>query len=125
MRNRGDITEFHAHVYFNTDEREKAETLREALGARFSVKVGAWHEKPVGPHTQPMYEVAFARDQFGPLVTWLMLNRDGLSILVHPLTGDPVADHTKTPLWLGEPQPLDIDCLRPHVEPRAREGVSA
>jgi aromatic ring-cleaving dioxygenase len=70
-----------------------------------------------------MYEVAFALDQFGPLVTWLMLNRDGLSILVHPLTGDPVADHTKTPLWLGEPQPLDIDCLRRHVEQRAREGV--
>jgi DOPA 4,5-dioxygenase len=86
MRNVGDITGFHAHVYFNTDERKKAEALRVALGARFTVKVGAWHEKPVGPHTRPMYEVAFALDQFGPLVTWLMLNRDGLSILVHPLT---------------------------------------
>jgi aromatic ring-cleaving dioxygenase len=54
-----------------------------------------------------------------------MLNHDGLSILVHPLTGDPVADHTKTPLWLGEPQPLDIGFLRRHVEQGAREGVSA
>jgi aromatic ring-cleaving dioxygenase len=120
-----DITGFHAHVYFNAATRKNAETLREALGARFSVRVGAWHEKPVGPHPKAMYQVAFALDQFGPFVTWLMLNRDGLSILAHPLTGDEVADHTKNTLWLGEPLPLDIDCLRRYVEHRAREGVSA
>jgi DOPA 4,5-dioxygenase len=103
---------FHAHVYFDAATREKAETLRAALAARFAVRVGAWHEKPVGPHPKAMYPVSFALDQFGPFVTWLMLNRDGLSVLVHPMTGDEVADHTANPLWLGKPLPLDIDVLR-------------
>jgi DOPA 4,5-dioxygenase len=116
---------FHAHVYFDAASREKAETLRAALAARFAVKVGPWHEKPVGPHPKAMYEVSFALDQFGPFVTWLMLNRDGLSILVHPITGAVVADHTANPLWLGKPLPLGIDILRRHVERRARERVSA
>ncbi len=55
-------------------------------------------------------------DQFGALVTWLMSSRDGLSILVHPLTGDPVAEHTEHALWLGDPLPLDVDCLLRQVD---------
>ena len=116
MRNATDITGFHAHVYFDAATRAKAETLREALGARFSVKVGAWHEKPVGPHPRSQFTVAFAPTRFGAFVSWLMLNRNGLSILVHPMTGDPVADHTANPLWLGEPLPLDIEVIRRHLE---------
>ena len=41
-----------------------------------------------------------------------MLNRDGLDILVHPLTGDSLADHTGFALWLGAPLPLRLDVLR-------------
>ena len=43
---------------------------------------------------------------------WLMLNREGLDILVHPLTDDSVADHTQFALWLGAPQPLRVEVLR-------------
>jgi aromatic ring-cleaving dioxygenase len=32
---------------------------------------------------------------------WLMLNRDGLSILLHPGTGDAYADHIDHAVWLG------------------------
>ena len=41
-----------------------------------------------------------------------MLARDGLSVLVHPETGDDVADHSAHALWLGAPLPLDLDSLR-------------
>ena len=70
------------------------------------------HAQPVGPHPKPMYQVAFAPDQLAAVVPWLMLNRAGLSILVHPNTDDPVADHEASPLWLGEPLPLDVDVIR-------------
>ncbi len=43
---------------------------------------------------------------------WLMLNRDGLDVLVHPLSGDSVADHTRFAMWLGHAQPLRLDVLR-------------
>jgi len=41
-----------------------------------------------------------------------MLNREGLNILVHPLTGDSLADHTRFAAWLGTPQPLRLEVLR-------------
>jgi aromatic ring-cleaving dioxygenase len=41
-----------------------------------------------------------------------MLNREGLDILVHPLTEDSVADHTQFALWLGSPLPLRVEVLR-------------
>jgi aromatic ring-cleaving dioxygenase len=59
-----------------------------------------------------MYQVAFAIDEFPRLVPWLMLNRGGLDILVHPLTDDSVADHTLFALWLGTPLPLRVEVLR-------------
>lgn len=40
-----------------------------------------------------------------------MLNRRGLTILVHPETGDDLADHSKHALWLGAVLPLDLEKL--------------
>jgi DOPA 4,5-dioxygenase len=49
-----------------------------------------------------MYQAVFAPEEFGRIVPWLMLHRDGLTILVHPSTGDSRADHLERSLWLGE-----------------------
>ena len=88
------ITSYHAHVYYrDTDERAKAAVLREAIEAGFEVRMGRWRDKPVGPHPIAMYQVAFATDQFAKLVPWLMLNRDGLVVFLHALTGDDLTDH--------------------------------
>ncbi len=91
------ITGFHAHIYFDTANRDAAARVREELGTRFEVRLGRWHDKPIGPHSKAMYQVAFSPNLFGELVPWLMLNREGLDILVHPETGDDVADHTDIP----------------------------
>ena len=42
-----------------------------------------------------MYQVAFSPEEFARFVPWLMLNRGGLDVLVHPQTGDAYADHTE------------------------------
>ncbi len=47
------------------------------------------------------------------VVPWLMLNREGLDILVHPLTNDSVEDHRRHALWLGTPVALKLGTLRP------------
>jgi len=106
------INSYHAHVYYGGSTRAAAARLRDQLGARFAVELGRWHEGPVGPHPLAMYQVSFTTDVFASLVPWLMLNRVGLTILVHPNTGDEVADHAANPLWLGEVLPLDIAYLR-------------
>ena len=106
------IEGYHAHVYYDAATRPAAERLRQAMDERFAVTLGRWHDQPVGPHPKSMYQVAFAADEFARLVPWLMLNRAGLSILVHPSTGNDYEDHARFLLWLGAPLPLRLERLR-------------
>lgn len=105
------LTGFHAHIYFDSSSCDTAARVREGLNAQFDVRLGRWHDKPIGPHPKAMYQVAFLPDQFDKVVPWLMLNHEGLDILIHPETGDDVADHTEHALWLGEKLELNINVL--------------
>lgn len=116
------IESYHAHVYYDEASRGAAEWLREQLGERFAVELGRWHDKPVGPHPQSMYQVAFDSAEFARIVPWLMINRRGLVILVHPNTGDAVEDHATNPLWLGERLDLDIEFLLRLESEQAQAG---
>ena len=107
------IKGYHAHLYYTPDTRPVAARLRAVIGERFPrARIGNWHDEPVGPHPTAMYQVAFTVEEFPGLVPWLMLNREGLDILVHPLTDDSVADHTRFALWLGAPLQLRVEVLR-------------
>jgi aromatic ring-cleaving dioxygenase len=108
---KAEITGFHAHIYYAPETREVAARVREGLAA-FEVRLGRWHDRPIGPHPQAMYQIAFLPDQFAQVVPWLMLHREGLDILVHPETGDDVVDHTDYALWLGQKLDLNIEILR-------------
>ncbi|HXZ01854.1 MAG TPA: DOPA 4,5-dioxygenase family protein [Stellaceae bacterium] len=106
------IEGYHAHVYYDAATRGVAERLRHALGERFPVRLGRWHDEPVGPHPVSMYQAAFDADVLADLLPWLMLNRGELNILVHPLTGDDYSDHARFALWLGASLPLRLEALR-------------
>jgi aromatic ring-cleaving dioxygenase len=97
------IGSFHAHVYFDgAAQREIALALREQIAERFAVTLGRVHDGLVGPHARAMYQVAFDVPVFGNFVPWLMLNRQGLTVLVHPNTRDQRSDHLVHALWMGE-----------------------
>lgn len=106
------IEGYHAHIYYNPATRPTADRLREQIGGRFDVVLGRWHDRPVGPHPTSMYQVAFPVAEFPRLVPWLMLNRSGLTVLVHPLSGDDYEDHATHPIWLGSPLPLKLEILK-------------
>lgn len=110
------ITAYHAHVYFRTEpERSAAAALRRAVAERFpAARLGSWHEQPVGPHPVPMYQILFAAPELARILPFLMLNQGGLSILLHPETGDDYADHADHAAWLGAPLPLRLEVLRAH-----------
>src|SRR5579875_3339173 len=96
----------------HAETREIAARLREALERGFHVIMGRWRDEPVGPHPQSMYQVKFGPDEFARVVPWLMLNRRGLNILVHPETGNAYQDHAENALWLGQKLSLRLDTLR-------------
>jgi DOPA 4,5-dioxygenase len=106
------IRYYHAHIYYDAASRPAAERLRNEIESRFDVVMGRWREEPVGPHPQPMYQVKFDPPEFARIVPWLMINRAGLNILVHPDTGDAYADHVVNPVWLGEKLKLNAEILR-------------
>jgi aromatic ring-cleaving dioxygenase len=56
-------------------------------------------------------------------VRQLLANREGLNILVHPLSDDEYDDHTANALWLGTAVALKIETL-PHG-PYPKELLSA
>ncbi|GLQ07917.1 DOPA 4,5-dioxygenase family protein [Sneathiella chinensis] len=105
------IEGYHAHIYYTPETRRQAEKIREIMGSKFEVILGRWHDKPVGPHPISMYQVAFSIAEFERLVPWLMLNHKDLDVLIHPLTGNDLADHSDFALWLGNKQPLDLSRL--------------
>lgn len=107
------IDGWHAHVYYDpAATRDAAEAVRADLAKIVPDAVlGRWHDAPVGPHTAAMYQVAFAPALFPTLVPWLALHRRDLSVLLHPETGRPRADHTRHALWLGPPLPLKVEVL--------------
>ena len=106
------ITGYYAHIYYDDASRADAAWVREELRRRFDVNLGRWREHPVGPRPQAMSQVAFGANEFPQIVPWLMLNRRGLTVLVHPATGDGMADHDVYPLWLGQKLDLDVEFLR-------------
>ncbi|MBV8775615.1 MAG: DOPA 4,5-dioxygenase family protein [Alphaproteobacteria bacterium] len=108
------IDGYHAHVYYDpATTRSTAARLRQGIAAAFpGATIGSWHDEPVGPHTMAMYQVVFGDAEFPRIVPWLMLNRGGLDVLVHPLAGNAHDDHTIYAMWLGDKLPLKLDVLR-------------
>jgi DOPA 4,5-dioxygenase len=103
---------YHAHVYFDPATRPAAERLRDSIASRFAVELGGFSDEPRGPHPISQFNVIFQAEEFQRIVPWLMLNREGLDVLVHPLTDDMVDDHSVYALWLGTPVELKLDILR-------------
>ncbi|NOH80125.1 4,5-dioxygenase [Vibrio sp. RE86] len=100
--------DYHAHIYFNQNTSASAKALRENVQETFSLPVGNFNEKPVGPHTMWSFSITFTANDFDALIAWLEENRGSFSVLVHALTGDDHKDHTDYAYWLGESVELDL-----------------
>lgn len=90
---------YHAHVYYEPRTRAVAERLHQQLDAMRAngvltdlLFVGEMRDKNVGPHPKPQFEVHFLAAALKGVIP--LLSSSGLTILVHPLTQDDVADHT-------------------------------
>jgi len=106
------IDGYHAHVYYNADSRPRAVKLREQIAATLDVQVRDLSDEPRGPHPVPQFRFTFTTGQFENVVPWLMLNRQGLDVLVHSLTDNSYDDHSRYAVWLGSPVALRLTTMR-------------
>lgn len=102
-----DIKSYHAHVYFDEDSHAKAALIRKWVAERFNVELGNWNLEPRGPHVTPSFYFGFTNDLLPVMIPWLQLNSLGLTILIHPNTEDPRADHLYYALWVNRSQPVN------------------
>jgi aromatic ring-cleaving dioxygenase len=105
------ITGYHAHVYYDAATKPVAEVVRAGVEARFEAWLGRWHDQPIGPHPMGSFQIAFAPEMFAEIVPWLALNRRGLTVFIHPETGDDVSDHSDHAIWLGAQREVDLSAL--------------
>jgi aromatic ring-cleaving dioxygenase len=103
-----DVQGYHAHVYFDAQTIDQARALCEEATQRFALTMGRVHERLVGPHPDWSCQLAFEHAQLADVVLWLALNRKGLVVFLHPLTGDDLADHRDYAIWMGAVRPLKL-----------------
>jgi DOPA 4,5-dioxygenase len=104
------IENYDVHIYVGNDNVTDgilARRLAEALVHTFPDATSKVYDVPaIGPHTQSNFEVVIDKKALGEVMQFLQMNRDHLSVLVHPHTGDEMRDHHESALWLGDPVPL-------------------
>jgi aromatic ring-cleaving dioxygenase len=99
---------FHAHIYFDPDEIERARGFASEAHSRFAVSVGHFHTAPVGPHPRGSCQLSLRPEQFGAFALWATEARGDLTLFVHGLSGDDRADHSRYVIWFGPSEPLDL-----------------
>ena len=106
--------EYHAHIYWrNPAERERAMILREWLSQEGCVMGRVW-DTAIGPHSWPMYQVIYNSNNKGRIESFLRVNRETNSILLHESINDDLRDHTDGARWLGEELPLRLWIFEEH-----------
>ena len=51
------------------------------------------------------------RESLAQMLSFAILHRGSLSVLIHPLATNEVDDHSLHQMWLGHPFPLDLAAL--------------
>ena len=102
------IRDFHAHIYYDPAEVDRARQLAAEVERRFAVRIGHFHLAPIGPHPRGSVQMTVPTETFGEVATWLAVNRDGLTIFAHASTGDDRTDHSANVVWFGPSETLDF-----------------
>lgn len=103
---------YHAHIYFEPQTLALATALCNRTADLFNLKVGRIHQKKIGPHPKWSCQISFSAKDFEQFIPWLEKNRQGLTVLVHALTGNNLQDHTEHAYWLGSEVELNLDMFR-------------
>ncbi len=106
------IKNYHFHLYYplTEDQIQKASAILGKLSEeKQDMPIGRIWERPVGPHPIGSCQVTVETSRFQEMMEWFLKNRNGLSLFIHPDTGNDLADHTEHVIWMGHEHPLKTD----------------
>ena len=107
------IKELHIHLYYTEYSIVKARTLvDQMLANNIDIEVGRFHEREVGPHPRWSVQLLVKGNVFGEVLSFVAMNRDGLTVFSHPVTGDDLKDHTDYAIWMGEMLDLKLEMFK-------------
>lgn len=117
---------YHAHLYYTPETRAVAEAMRlrlidsmESGAIPQLLFVGQLKDHKAGPHPIAQFEIHYTKQALPTIVR--LIEESRLVALVHPLTDDDLADHTRLAHWIGAPIQLDLTTLDP---PGRNQGVA-
>ncbi|WP_299789066.1 DOPA 4,5-dioxygenase family protein [uncultured Shewanella sp.] len=102
------FSDYHAHLYFDESTLVQATELRDRVYNQLGFHVGKLNTRLVGPHPKWSFQISFNGEQFDTFLPWIDKHRNGLSVLIHPVTGDDLRDHSEYAGWLGQPLTLKL-----------------
>ncbi len=124
------IYSWHIHVLYwqsNEEDAKGARLLRENFRSAFEGTLGqkecnsTFHmenlclfadiDKPDGPFLTAQWAVFVPIDHFYSTVSWIMQNRNGYDVLVHPNSGCEIEDHSWWAFWGGNPWQINFDAF--------------
>lgn len=103
------IKNFHIHLYFNKTTIQVAKDLAKEIHQKFSISIGTFHERNVGPHPRWSVQLSVPTDLFGEILSFVAVNRKDLIVFTHPDTGNNLIDHTANAIWMGEMLGLNLE----------------
>ncbi|KAF0687054.1 Aste57867_21135 [Aphanomyces stellatus] len=108
-----DVTIYHAHVYFEAHQEDVAKHVHALVATAWSqLALAPIFRQPFGPHPMGNFQIVVPVSDFSDFARWVSFNRHGLSVLLHPITVNQVADHSDNCLWVGASLPnLDLAFL--------------
>ena len=106
------INNFHIHLYYNKETILIAKDLAKQVQDSFSVRIGTFHERNVGPHPRWSVQLSVPNELFGDVLSFVARNRNNLTIFSHPDSGNDLIDHTERAIWMGEILELKTDIFK-------------
>jgi len=107
-----EVLGWHAHVYFDEATVSQARQLCQRISDQFTgVQMGRVHEKLVGPHPDWSCQLGIHNEEFAAVMAQLAIHRNGLTVFIHPITGQDTIDHRDRAIWMGDIRPIRLERL--------------
>jgi DOPA 4,5-dioxygenase len=120
------IEGYHIHIYHeDVMQGFSAHNLVTSLTTLFPQYIrGVYNVGKVGPHVETNTELDITKEGFAEVLQWLQVNSAGLSILVHPETGDDIQDHLHSSIWINKEMGYNEEFFEALKARRANQNIS-